>query len=629
TLSKNPTVSITAHDAQWCTAPHEVRFNSEISTSGGLGGTYTTSWNFGDGATSSAENPNHTYSQTGTYDVSLTVADSYGCSTTVLEEEMVVIGMLSPTCNVPEQVCLNQNSQFSSNADGECTWNFGDGTTEQSGATVYHTYTQAGYYTVTFTVDPNGPCRRTLTFHTEVVRVEASFVTSPTNLFSCSYPFDVQFTSTSVGDNLTYYYSFGDSRIETDANVTHTYTENGEYTPTLTVTSPGGCSSRFTGPTIVIREPAVSLSLSEEGGCIPLLVNLSDGADASGIVDFLWDYGDGTPTQHTDVPSSEHYYQNVGTYFPSLTVTDTAGCSATYSGDSIITGTPILPEQFGVMDSLHNFIPKATICASDTVVLYNSMYEDHDTLEYVFIIEMNGSPYEEKSDETYHDYSFENDTGWAYVGLRVDYNKCKSDTLWWDSVYVAPPIVKIQSSSDCQSPLEYVYRMNKNIGAEFWDWIITNETTGDTLQYVQHSTVDSIEYEYPENGRYQCKIIAYNLTMGGCEYEDKVSSEITAPVMEWTISRDTICANNRINLNVSDAAAFSEVAYTWGDSEDPVDIDALEWLSTSALSSISHQYPDSGNYDITIYGRQSNGCVSVFSRHIYVVKAQASIIPAS
>ncbi len=629
TLSKNPTVSITAHDAQWCTAPHEVRFNSEISTSGGLGGTYTTSWNFGDGATSSTENPNHTYSQTGTYDVSLTVADSYGCSTTVLEEEMVVIGMLSPTCNVPEQVCLNQNSQFSSNADGECTWNFGDGTTEQSGASVYHTYTQAGYYTVTFTVDPNGPCRRTLTFHTEVVRVEASFVTSPTNLFSCSSPFDVQFTSTSVGDNLTYYYSFGDSRIETDANVIHTYTGNGEYTPTLTVTSPGGCSSRFTGPTIVIREPAVSLSLSEEGGCIPLLVNLSDGADASGIVDFLWDYGDGTPTQHTDVPSSEHYYQNVGTYFPSLTVRDTAGCTATYSGDSIITGTPILPEQFGVMDSLHNFIPKATICASDTVVLYNSMYEDHDTLEYVFIIEMNGSPYEEKSDETYHDYSFENDTGWAYVGLRVDYNKCKSDTLWWDSVYVAPPIVKIQSSSDCQSPLEYVYRMNKNIGAEFWDWIITNETTGDTLRYVQHSTVDSIEYEYPINGRYQCKIIAYNMTLGGCEYEDKVSSEITAPVMDWTISRDTICANNRINLNIADAAAFSEVAYTWGDSDVPVDIDDLEWLPTSALQSTSHQYPDSGNYDITIYGRQSNGCVSVFSRHIYVVKAQASIIPAS
>lgn len=626
TLSKNPTVSTVAHDAQWCVAPHEVVFESEISTSGGLGGSYTALWNFGDGATSTEEDPRHTYSRTGTYDVSLTVTDTYGCSTTISNEAMVVIGMLSPDCNVPEQVCLNQNSPFTSNADGECTWSFGDGTPEQFGASVYHTYTQPGYHTVTFTVDPNGPCRRTLTFSVNVVRVEASFVTSPSNLFSCSYPFEVQFTNTSVGDNLSYYYNFGDNSTPGNtANVSHTYTENGTFTPTLTVTSSSsGCSSRFTGQPIVIRRPEVALSLSEEGGCRPLLVNLADGAEPTGIVDFYWEYGDGTST-HTDVPASEHYYTNVGTYFPSLTVRDTANCTATVSGDSLVVGYQITPEQFGVMDSLHNYIPKATICASDTVVLYNSMYEAHDTLDYVFIIKMNGNPYEESSSETYHDYSFENDTGWAYVGLRVDYNKCKSDTLWWDSVYVAPPIVKIRANSDCQSPLDYVYEISKNVGAEFWDWIITDENTGDTLRYVQHSLVDTVRYTYPTYGRYQCKIVAYNITLGGCEYEDKVSSEITEPFMSWTISRDTICVNNRISLNISDASAFSEVAYNWDGSD--VSLDDLDWIPTSLLQSVQHQFPDSGNFDIKIYARQSDGCVSIFSKHIYVVKALVDIVP--
>ena len=107
TLSKRPDVSISANNAQWCTAPHEVNFSSEISTDVGLGGTYEATWNFGDGSTSNEDNPRHTYTQIGNYDVSLTVVDSYGCSNTVTEIDMVEIGNISPELNIPEQVCLN------------------------------------------------------------------------------------------------------------------------------------------------------------------------------------------------------------------------------------------------------------------------------------------------------------------------------------------------------------------------------------------------------------------------------------------------------------------------------------------------------------------------------------------
>ena len=625
TLSKNPEVSISAHEAQWCQAPHEVVFSSNISTSGGLGGLYNVAWSFGDGGTSNEENPRHTYTRDGSYDVSLTVTDSYGCSTTVSEEEMVLIGTLAPEFNVPDQLCLNQDGAFSSTADGECVWTFGDGTPDQSGANVHHTYTQEGTYPVTFVVDPNGPCRSTMNFQVEVVRVEASFTTMPTNLFSCTYPFEVQFTSTSVGENLTYYYSFGDSRIETEANVSHSYLQNGEFTPVLTVTSPGGCTSRFTGPTIVIRQPNVSLSLSESGGCIPLLVEFSNGNDPS-IVDFLWDYGDGT-TEHTTVPTTEHLYGNLGTYSPTLTVTDTAGCVGTGSAGNISTGTPILPEEFGAMDSLHNYIPHDTICASDTIYLFNSMYEDRDTLDYVFIIDFNGSPTEEQSHETYHEYSFENDTGWAYIGLRVDYNKCKSDTLWWDSIYVVPPIVKISSRSDCSSPFDYVYKINKNVGAEYWDWIVFDEETGDTLQYVEHSSVDSIVVSYPSYGSYSCKIIAHNDIFGVCDYEDKVRNEIVEPVMDWSISRDTICAGNRVTINIDEAASFADVAFNW--TGEDISLESLSWTPVSSGMTSSHEYADSGDFDVKVYARKSDGCISIFTDHIYVVSARASILPAS
>ena len=60
TLSKRPEVSITANNAQWCVAPHEVNFSSEISTDVGLGGPYTATWDFGDGTESNEDNPSHT-----------------------------------------------------------------------------------------------------------------------------------------------------------------------------------------------------------------------------------------------------------------------------------------------------------------------------------------------------------------------------------------------------------------------------------------------------------------------------------------------------------------------------------------------------------------------------------------
>ena len=156
TLSKRPEVSITANNAQWCVAPHEVNFSSEISTDVGLGGPYTATWDFGDGTESNDVNPSHTYENTGSYNVTLTVVDSYGCTSVVQENNMVVIGTLTPTCTVPTEMCLNTQSTFRSNIDDElaCYWDFGDGTALQWGAEASHTYSQVGNYSVSFTADP-------------------------------------------------------------------------------------------------------------------------------------------------------------------------------------------------------------------------------------------------------------------------------------------------------------------------------------------------------------------------------------------------------------------------------------------------------------------------------------------
>ena len=61
--------------------------STDVSCSGGS--ITSRAWNFGDGATSTAQNPSHTYAAAGTYTVSLTVTDSEGLSATVSHDVTV------------------------------------------------------------------------------------------------------------------------------------------------------------------------------------------------------------------------------------------------------------------------------------------------------------------------------------------------------------------------------------------------------------------------------------------------------------------------------------------------------------------------------------------------------------
>jgi len=54
---------------------------SDVSTSS-LGSVQSWAWNFGDGGTSSAQSPSHTYAAAGTYNVTLTITDMSGCTNT-------------------------------------------------------------------------------------------------------------------------------------------------------------------------------------------------------------------------------------------------------------------------------------------------------------------------------------------------------------------------------------------------------------------------------------------------------------------------------------------------------------------------------------------------------------------
>jgi len=114
------------------------------------------SWTFGDGGTSSAQNPNHTYNNAGTYTVILTASNAAGS-----DDETKVNYITVNPCNPPVAAFVGTPTSGdyplevaftdqSTNSPTSWSWTFGDGgtSTAQNPA---HTYTTAGTYTVTLT----------------------------------------------------------------------------------------------------------------------------------------------------------------------------------------------------------------------------------------------------------------------------------------------------------------------------------------------------------------------------------------------------------------------------------------------------------------------------------------------
>jgi len=139
----------------------------QFSSSGSLdpdGSIVSYAWDFGDGNTSSTANPAHVYIAAGTYNVSLTVTDDAGDSTsdaTTATIDAIVVNV-PPTAdaNGPYAGFVGDTIVFdgsaSSDADGAIVrydWDFGDGTTAaDAGPTPTHVYAATGQYTVALTV---------------------------------------------------------------------------------------------------------------------------------------------------------------------------------------------------------------------------------------------------------------------------------------------------------------------------------------------------------------------------------------------------------------------------------------------------------------------------------------------
>jgi len=155
----------------------------------------------------------------------------------------------------PLVVKFKSNPNYSYGQNGY-NWDFGDGEFSYDPGSTSHTYTKAGTYTVTLSVNLKNKYStdsRTITVtEPTVAKPVAGFTASTAN---GAAPLSIVFTNTSTGTVDSYAWTFGDGGTSTSQSPNHTFTTAGTYTVTLVVTNKGGSSTATLKVTVTVKDP--------------------------------------------------------------------------------------------------------------------------------------------------------------------------------------------------------------------------------------------------------------------------------------------------------------------------------------------------------------------------------------
>lgn len=295
-----------------------------VNFAGSGGSSVTRLWTFGDGNTSTTQNPSHTYSSIGTYQVCYIMTNAGGCADTSCQ--VVTIGCPTPTSAWSfSRTGLNVNfTDVTLDTLSGWLWDFGDGNISTS-QNPSHSYASPGTYTVCQTV--TNACGTDSSCATvQVCDVIGSAISQSTSNLT------VSFTDNSTGTPTSWAWDFGDGNTSTMQNPSHTYTNSGTYTVTLTVTNNCGDVSTSTVSFTICDAPVAGYSFTASGA--GLTYDFTDASTGSSAA-WAWDFGDGN-TSTSQNPS--HTYATDGNYTVCLTLTDSCGVSDTSCQNLMVVG---------------------------------------------------------------------------------------------------------------------------------------------------------------------------------------------------------------------------------------------------------------------------------------------------
>ncbi len=546
-------------------------------------------WDFGDGGTDNTQNPSHTYTTDGTYNVRLITTTDEGCIDTSIVP--VTVHPLPVANFTVTSECLNVANTFtdastvSSGTVATWDWDFGDSNTSTS-QNPTNTYSSDGTFPVTLNVTSDKGCNNAASF---TVNATVYPLLVPDFTVSSLCPnvqgnFTNQSTVTS-GSVTGWIYDFGDGSATSNLqNPTHTYTTSNTYNVNLIATTNNGCTHDTTKAVFVNPTPLAGFSATDVCVTSPnVFTDLSSVANPSAITDWAWDILNNGSIEYA-TQNASHTFPVDGTYDVLLSVISTGGCT----DDTLITVT-VFP---GAV---------ADFTASNECKNVPNVFTDQSSVTSGNIISWNWNFGDAGTDNTQnpsHTYAAD---GTNNVTLTVTSdNGCSS--IFSAPVIVYPlPVADFTSTAVCEG-LATTFTDNSSVTSgniAVWNWNFGDATI---------STTQSPSHTYLTAGSYTAQI---NIsTDQGCL--DSIAKPVTVhplPVVDFAVVPDEGCMPLAVALNdLSSIATGNNVVWDW----------KIENLFSSTQQNTNYTVDNAGLYDVTLTVTSDMGCTTTLTRSDYI-----------
>ncbi|MDD2982240.1 MAG: PKD domain-containing protein [Crocinitomicaceae bacterium] len=417
-VSIQPDAAFTANPMAGC-VPLSVNF-SQVGTHVSF-----QSWNFGDGNLSALANPQHTFTQVGSYTVGHFVENINGCkdsSFQIITVYPLPVANFSLTSTDPCFAPVTVNTNNISTGSINFQWDFGNGITSNlTNETVV--FANPGTYNVSLTATSIHGCTNTLVVpFTVYPRPVAVFTVSSQTI--CEGQSVIFSSQSTFADSLVW--DMGDGTILIGNSVVYTYPTAGNYPITLSVYGAGGCSD------ISILNPGIQVNPTPIAGFE--FINIQNHDPLSGTVEFTnqsqyagaydWQFGNGHSS--SEINPTEKYYQ-YGTFEVTLIASNQFGCADTLVqliktdfDAGLFVPNAMYPghSSFGVS----HFLPKGVGLESYTLTIYDAW---GNTMWSTSSLDLDGRPNEAWDGKFKGEYVKEDAYVWKVNATFLDANAWK------------------------------------------------------------------------------------------------------------------------------------------------------------------------------------------------------------
>lgn len=540
TVFKLPVVNFTVSTPNSCTID-TVFFNSNVTL--GSAPIVRYAWGFGNGVASSDSAPFYIYNTPGSYNITLVVQDSNGCTANLSRPSSIHIYTppvaafsASPTSSCQIKQLVNFTNQSTGNAI-TYFWQLGNNLT--STATNPSDLYPTGSFTATLTVTDSIGCQSTASQGISVGPIVADFTVSKTK--ACTGE-QLNFINNSTNAGSSWLWDFGDGTTSSSSSPTKIYQAPGTYTVSFVVSSPGCADSLTKVNYITIKKgfsvPSATFTADSTLSCgQPLNVDFTNTTPTDPTDTYHWVFGNGD-TSNQQNPGT--LYTTPGNYTVTLIITDTNGC--------MISGTKT--DYIRTAKPAANFIAPTSICLGSTVSFTNT---STNASVYMWLFGDGDTSYSASPSHVYADTGSYSVTLFAYSEGGCDSIITKPNCVRVSYVNVN---FEVNSTFSPCPPFVCLFTNKSDIKVNKFVW-----SFGDG--YTDTATNPTHIYFYP--GIYTIKL--FGQTAQGCYdtavYKDLIT--VQGPTGSFNLTPTTGCAPLAVNITATTSANTQTVWCDMGD----------------------------------------------------------------